>query len=495
MSTTARPAVPNAALYNLRDAAGLTQRELADALNEMAAEFGEAPTVDANHVSRWERGIIARPRPTHQRMLARILGVSIEELGFTRPRHAAAQSSTGDLLDLAKINGRPVLHDPAVEQSQDEWRSVRRHLNRTRQALAETARQLYPDAVQLDATGLIAPSGWVLDHPIDLDQVTVSEDFAAEGPTLTGAEPESGAVRPLATVLNRFPRYSHAVRQVEHPTLFENRLSYRLLSYDTTGSAPAMTYGLTTYFDMVDVCEAAAHELAATHLSGRGDAPLPASWTRLKFRRLIGDPFDLTRRPVLPSTDTLTIRASRDGAAFVLHQRDSSKVALAGGQLHVMPAGVFQPSSIYPAAQHVDLDLWRNIEREFSEEFLGNPEHNGDGLPADYDAEPLRAFEQARRAGRIRVHYLGLALDAVTLAGEILTVAVFDGPTYDALFAGIVDENTEGEVLTTGTAHPTPLIPFAEPIVRQLLDDNRLAPAAAGCLQLAWQHRHQILDL
>ena len=93
------------------------------------------------------------------------------------------------------------------------------------------------------------------------------------------------------------------------------------------------------------------------------------------------------------------------------------------------------------------------------------------------------------------MHYFGLALDAVTLAGEILNVAVFDAPTYDALFAGIVDENTEGEVLTTGTAHPTPLIPFAEPIVRQLLDDNRLAPAAAGCLQLAWQHRHQILDL
>lgn len=495
MSTTARAAAPNTALYNLRDAAGLTQRELADALNELSVEFSEAPTVDANHVSRWERGIIARPRPTHQRMLARILGVSIEELGFTRPRHAAARPSTDDLLDLAKLDGRPVLHDPAVDQSQDEWRSVRRHLNRTRQALAETARQLYPDNFQLDATGLIAAPGWIMDEPIDLDQVSVTEDFAAQGPAVTGAEPEAAGVRPLATVLNRFPRYSHAVRQIEHPTLFENRLSYRLVGHDTTGAAPAMTYGLTTYFDMVDVCEAAAHELAATHLTERSDKPQQATWQRLKFRRLISDPFDLTRRPVLPSTDTLTIRADRDGAAFVLHQRDSSKVALAGGQLHLMPAGVFQPSSIYPSAQHADLDLWRNIQREFSEEFLGNAEHNGDGLPADYDAEPLRSFEQARRAGRVRVHYLGLALDAVTLAGEILTVAVFDAPTYDALFAGMVNENTEGDVLTTGTARPTPLIPFAEPIVRQLLDDNRLAPAAAGCLHLAWQHRHQILDL
>ena len=56
MSSTVREATPNVALYNLRDAAGLTQRELAEALNAMAHEFGEVPSIEANHVSRWERG-------------------------------------------------------------------------------------------------------------------------------------------------------------------------------------------------------------------------------------------------------------------------------------------------------------------------------------------------------------------------------------------------------------------------------------------------------
>ncbi len=122
MSNTVRDATPNVALYNLPDAAGLTQRELAEALNKMAHEFGEVPSVEANHVSRWERGAIGRPRPAHQRMLARIFEVSIEELGFTRPRQAPTTgpiTDASDALDFAMIDGRPVLTDPTVDRSQD----------------------------------------------------------------------------------------------------------------------------------------------------------------------------------------------------------------------------------------------------------------------------------------------------------------------------------------------------------------------------------------
>jgi hypothetical protein len=55
-----------------------------------------------------------------------------------------------------------------------------------------------------------------------------------------------------------------------------------------------------------------------------------------------------------------------------------------------MPAGVFQPSSVTQAAQAADFELWRNILREYSEEFLGNSEHDGDGAQIDYAAPPLR---------------------------------------------------------------------------------------------------------
>jgi hypothetical protein len=193
-------------------------------------------------------------------------------------------------------------------------------------------------------------------------------------------------------------------------------------------------------------------------------------------RKLIGDPFDFSRRTVLPSIDTLTIRRGSSGSAsLVLHRRDSGSVAVAGDMLHVMPCGVFQPSSVLPAAQVADFDLWRNIMREYSEEFLGAPEAEGDGAPIDYaGTEPFATLDAARRDGRVRVYCLGFGLDALTLVGEILTVAVFDADVYDQLFGDMVTSNSEGTIAATE-------VPFEEHTVRRLLSGrpHALAPAAA----------------
>ena len=178
---------------------------------------------------------------------------------------------------------------------------------------------------------------------------------------------------------------------------------------------------------------------------------------------------------------------------FVLHNRSAGNVAVAGGMLHIMPAGVFQPSSILPTAQTDDFNLWHNMAREFSEEFLGNSEHGGEGQPADYNAEPLRSMCDAYRTEHARVYCLGVALDALTLWGEILTVAVFDGPTYDQIFADMVSRNDEGTVVKTGRANPTSALPFTQQVLNELTASGRLAPAAAGCIELAWQHRRAIL--
>ncbi|MFI7623363.1 hypothetical protein [Micromonospora echinofusca] len=131
--------------------------------------------------------------------------------------------------------------------------------------------------------------------------------------------------------------------------------------------------------------------------------------------------------------------------------------------------------------------------REYSEEFLGSAEHGGEGKPADYSAEPLASFDRAYAAGGVRVFCLGVALDALTLWGEILTVAVFDGPTYDRLFANMVSANAEGTVVKTGRVRPTSALPFTRHTIEELTASGRLAPAAAGCIQLAWEHRRTIL--
>jgi hypothetical protein len=315
-----------------------------------------------------------------------------------------------------------------------------------------------------------------------------------------GGSSTKRAARPLATVEQRYERYVHAVRDLDPPRLFENRVSFRLRDVDCSQPDQArLGFGMTTYFDAVDVCETLAHELADAYVSflQEGAEVRRPSGRRLPFRKLVGDPFDLHRRLVGASIDTLTIRRSRSSASFVLHQRDAERVAVAGGMYHIMPAGVFQPASMSPTAYSYDFDLWRNMMREYSEEFLGNLEHDGNASALiDYDGqEPFRSLNQARREGKLRVFFLGVGLDPLTLWGEILTVAVFDDDAFDEIFGMMVGQNHEGTVVSVANpSKPARNVPFTEERVDQLVEAEPLAPAAAGCLELAWRDRDSVLD-
>ena len=43
--------------------------------------------------------------------------------------------------------------------------------------------------------------------------------------------------------------------------------------------------------------------------------------------------------------------------------------------------------------------------------------------------------------------YLGVGLDPLTLAGEILTVLVIDAEVFDEIFANVVAWNSEGDIV------------------------------------------------
>ena len=101
----------------------------------------------------------------------------------------------------------------------------------------------------------------------------------------------------------------------------------------------------------------------------------------------------------------LTIRQSRHG----------------GGLYQVIPVGVFQPASPGPTGQTDDLDLWRFITREYNEELLGAPETTGDNGPVDYDAWPFhQALQKARQGGELRVFWLGVGVDPLSLVTDFL---------------------------------------------------------------------------
>ncbi len=150
-----------------------------------------------------------------------------------------------------------------------------------------------------------------------------------------------------------------------------------------------------------------------------------------------------------------------------------------------------------------DLCVWRNIVREYSEELLGRPEHDGSsGRPLDYEHWPFfRAMEQARERGELRVYVLGVVLSAVSLNAAVMTAVVIDSTVFDSLFRELTHLNAEGEVVARlGDDKERRGVAFDEATVNNLLQarpmvsPNALSPNALAGLGLAWQHRATLLE-
>lgn len=351
------------------------------------------------------------------------------------------------------------------------WQEARRYLNGHRHELAHIADQLYPGYERVGSTRLLTRDSWRLGEPLAFDEVALKWSDHAPAPVVTGEEPE------VRTVLAEgSATYAEAMENHGKPRLFENRPCYRLLDV----AWPTLSFTRGFYFGSVNVGEAAAHELATAHLR---------HVDRLPFRSLMGDPTDLSGRVVLPAVSMLTLR--RDGRTgemtFVLHWRDSSRVAHGGGLYQVMPVGVFQPISDAPADEIRDFDLWKGIVREYSEEFLGRSEMYDEAF--SYDSWPFyQQMEQARGDNQLRSFVLGLGIDPLTFAADILAVTVIEAEAFDALFKEAVEDNGEGQVIgVTG-------IPFKADEVTRYVHDEPMQAAGAAVLELAWEHRQALVS-
>jgi hypothetical protein len=354
--------------------------------------------------------------------------------------------------------------------------------------LTAAADGLYPDVPRVASTRLLCRLEWLPARPVELDQVQLRWTESAPEPAISGASPASAHVRPRAAGGQRYPTYSAAVAALDPPAIFENRATYRLLAASLTGGAHLdLTRG--RYFDSMSVAEALAHELAAA----LPDAGAQIGLGRLPFRAAVGDPCDLSSRPVSVAISTLTLRRPAVGdASFLLHWRDPAKVTHAGGLYHVVPVGIFQPLADTPESERSDLSLWRAIVRESSEELLGTPEDYGsDGLFSYDHWDFYCRLTAAREAGRLRVWCLGLGVDPLTLVVDILTVAVFDADLFDATFTDLVADNSEGRVVAskgkTGFS-------FTEQAVSRFTSGAEpMQAAGTAVLQLAWNNRALLL--
>lgn len=379
---------------------------------------------------------------------------------------------------------------PASDEN-ERWKAVRKTLNRNRCELSKVAADLYWDPVRIEGTTCITVPEWMPEVPVELDAIDLSWVGDAAPPEIAGTADEAAVYRAQGPDDQPYRRYSQAIRALAQPSLFENRGSYRLLGLNWDSAGGQMRFGYTTYFDMIDVCEVMAHEVAAAWMNR--DGLQKVTFDDLPFRTYVGDLFDLRRRPVAPSINTLTIRRASDGDSFFLHRRGASQVAVAGGTSHVIPAGMFQPSSIAPWNMAGDFDLWRSIQREYSEEMLGNPEHDGSSAaPTDYGSEePFRTLNEGRRKGKVRPWWLGVGIDPLVPAGEILTVTAIDADVFDAAFAGMVARNAEGALYPSDDGAVG--IAWTPRNVRKAQSEEPIASAAAACIALTWKHRGLIL--
>jgi hypothetical protein len=377
----------------------------------------------------------------------------------------------------------------------ERWLAVRRLLAQRRSALGAAAAALYPNVPRVAGTDLLGRPEWLPGVPVDLAAIGLRWQPSPPAPAWSATGPGAVHVLPPMAAGNgndvRYASYAQAVGALDRPAFYEDRVCYRMVEARLAGR-PEFTFGQCGYFDGVSPGQAVAHEFAAAAgpIAGHPGPDLSG----LPLRAAAGDPCDLTRRVTTAAIATLTLRRDVGGSAsFLLHWRDPARVNHAGGMFMVLPTGIFQPITGTPAGLRADFSLWRCLVREFSEELLGASEEYpiSDGV-LDYAGwEFHEALTRARESGALTVRCLGIGVDPLTLATDILTVAVFDGDVFDALFAGLVLANAEGSLVTKdGSA----AIGFtAENIARFTNGSEPVQSAGAALLRLAWQHRRDLL--
>ena len=94
--------------------------------------------------------------------------------------------------------------------------------------------------------------------------------------------------------------------------------------------------------------------------------------------------------------------------------------------------------------------------------------------------------------GAIRAWCLGLGVDPLTLATDLLAVVVFDAPVFDDLFPSLASSNAEGELIGS-SAESFRGIPFDTEHVTRFGEHEPMQAAGAAVLLSAWRHRTALL--
>ena len=359
-----------------------------------------------------------------------------------------------------------------------------RSLRETQSSLTTRVLEQSPQNWRVSGIPMLARAEWIPSVPFDLEDLVIDWRAGDDGQTVDRARRASARVLSSLQIAP-ISRYSDALVQIAGMTgLFDGTI-YRLIEVDLKTSAKRMTFTRSSYFSYLDTCEILTFEADRRRATGKKVDG------RGTLRRELGDPFDLRNRVTSLGINTLTMRVEGDHAGFFLHRRDPNRVVNNSSLLGLVPAGEFTPSDVSNEAFVNDLDIWRNIMREYAEEFLGVDDAQGrGGRWIDYaGASPYRDLERARVNGTLRVKVLGLGIDPVAWKPELLTVCLIEAVEFDAIFAPVLARNDEGTILM-GNGRDG--LPFDARTVAQYCAERTISPTAKASLQLAWKFRTEL---
>ena len=341
----------------------------------------------------------------------------------------------------------------------------RQEFNTNQVKLAQRALDTAPANWRYTEAPMLQLDGWIFDTPQPLTAIRPTLDTSSQdvSPLIAGA-------RIFKTMSTAKPyTFIEAIAETSEQFWYTNGIIYRPIAVTRRADSLAITFTIGRYFDHICTSELLGFEYS------RGD--------RSRYRKKVGDPFDLTNRVASLGILTLTIVKHDNGSAtFLMHKR-TSNIILGSDLFHVVPAGEFTPSDISLGAIRSDFNIARNISREYAEELLGHSDAQGQGgLRIDYDsASPYREMRDSIADGALRVFTFGIGLDPLTWKPELLTVAVFDEAAFQSAFPGVMTGNYEGKIIVD--------IPMTAENIQEYLDSGDTRLGAKACLSLAWKHR------
>lgn len=453
-------------LQRERERRNWTQEFVADRIGNLLGPQRGHPSlgIDANAVSRHERGMVTIPRDPYPALYAELYNTTVEALwphvqqaaGHELRVHALlawmadhAGISLQQGYDTVVARARRLTRDPANQHA--------RAYQQGRVSRTQIAQAL------IDWYGDDGSAGFY-HATIGTEPITSSMLMRAEWidtAVRLGTEQERFRFQPsthietLASEVGIQAALDRLAAVEATGTVLNNHLVFRLLDVAITRNRLTATVALTDFASYALTMDLLEHELIDT-ISQRTNGDLPL---RGRYLPTVASALALTTRICVGGPVAL-LAVARPGHRHrkpdyaLLVQERSSRVLNVPGRLAVTPKAFHRP--MIEASDEAPLSA--SLEREFEEELLGRhdleqPTRIADPFHPQRRSEPMQWLHEHPDA--YRTECVGFGINLVTGNYEFACLILINDETWWKQFAGQIEANWETQQIHRYSSHDT----------------------------------------